>query len=215
MTSNKDYTMSSIYLLNTTTQKVVNAELWDTITEKNLADWEAEWTPELFKLLKALNKKDIDRKLWPQSRHWNWQEKMRAIEGLLSNRSFAIICNGMTQALMITDLTKRAQIESQKNNHIVYIDFLEVAPWNRKALIEQQPHYAGAGSILILAAIEMSKEEGFKGRIGLHSLPQSNDFYANKVGMTDHGQDAAYQNLRYYEMTPEQAEAFIEKGRTR
>ena len=57
--------------------------------------------------------------------------------------------------------------------------------------------------------------EGFKGRIGLHSLPQSNNFYANKVGMTDMGQDEEYQNLRYFEMTPEQAEAFIEKGRTK
>jgi hypothetical protein len=30
--------------------------------------------------------------------------------------------------------------------------------------------------------------------------------------MTDLGRDTANQNLRYFEMTPEQAEAFIAKG---
>lgn len=60
------------------------------------------------------------------------------------------------------------------------------------------------------AAIAVSEDEGFKGRLGLHSLPQADDFY-RKIGMTDLGQDAAYQNLRYFEMTSEQARAFFEQ----
>jgi hypothetical protein len=70
----------------------------------------------------------------------------------------------------------------------------------------------GVGSVLIGTAIELSKELEFKGRIGLHSLPQANGFYANFCGMTDMGPDSANHDLRYFEMTPEQAEAFIEKG---
>lgn len=31
--------------------------------------------------------------------------------------------------------------------------------------------------------------------------------------MTDLGQDSDYQNLRYFEMTPKQAEAFIREGK--
>jgi hypothetical protein len=46
------------------------------------------------------------------------------------------------------------------------------------------------------------------GRLGL-SLPQADAFY-RKIGMTDLGQDSAYQNLRYFEMTAEQARAFLE-----
>lgn len=45
---------------------------------------------------------------------------------------------------------------------------------------------------------------------GLHSLPQANGFYANTCGMTDLG--PGYDNLRYFEMTPEQAQVFIAKG---
>ena len=77
------------------------------------------------------------------------------------------------------------------------------------------PRYRGVGTILIRAAIELSKIEEFKGRIGLHSLPQANHFYANTCGMTDLGietTDKNHEGLRYFEMTPEQAQAFIEKG---
>ncbi|MGE6711914.1 hypothetical protein ACQKI2_17570, partial [Hyphomonas sp. NPDC076881] len=105
------------------------------------------------------------------------------------------------------------RLPDQKNDHLVYIDFVEAAPWNRREILGELPKFSGAGSILIRAAIEYSKVEGFKGRIGLHSLPQANDFYANRVRMTDLGQDSNYQNLRYFEMTPEQAEAFIREGK--
>lgn len=64
--------------------------------------------------------------------------------------------------------------------------------------------------MLLTAAIALSYEEGFKGRIGLHSLPQADAFY-RRIGMTDLGPDPACQNLRYFEMTVEQARAFFEK----
>lgn len=205
-------TLSPIALVHGERRELVDAELWDAITEKNLADWEAKWTPELLRLLEALYDKGVARKLWPQSRHWDWRQKTQAIEKRLDQQCFAIVCDGMTQAMMITELTKRARLKGQENDHLVYIDFVEAAPWNRREILGEPPRYSGCGSILIRAAIEYSKLEGFKGRIGLHSLPQANDFYANKVGMTDMGQDPDYQNLRYFEMTPEQAEAFIKEG---
>ena len=59
----------------------------------------------------------------------------------------------------------------------------------------------------------LSQELEFHGRIGLHSLPQANDFYDNTCGMTDLGADSDQQGLHYFEMTPEQTRAFIAKGR--
>jgi len=78
--------------------------------------------------------------------------------------------------------------------------------------VNTEPRYCGVGSIFIRTAIEVSRLEGFKGRIGLHSLPQSESFYGNKCGMTDLGKDSNYQDLRYFEMTPEQALSFVLKG---
>ena len=211
MRKKENVDISSVFLLDNQSGRMVDAELWDAITEKNLADWEADWIPELFEIMKALNQKGVERHLWPQSRHWHWSDKVKAIEGRLSNQCFSIVCDNTTQAMMITDLTRRAQLDVQKNSHLVYVEFLETAPWNRAGLIGKQSRYSGAGSILTRTAIELSKQEGFCGRIGLHSLPQSNDFYA-KAGMTDLGVDANYQNLRYFEMTPEQADEFVMKG---
>ena len=188
------------------------AELWDAITVKNLADWEAEWMPELFKLVQHLHRSGVERRLWPQSRHWNWRVKLKAIEGLLSQDCFSVVCEGMTQGLMITNTVSRARIDEQSGQHLVYVDFVETAPWNRSALSSAQPTYGGIGSILIHAAVDLSKQEGFKGRIGLHSLPQSNGFYANVCRMTDLGADSKYQNLRYFEFTPALAEAFLNRG---
>jgi hypothetical protein len=52
-------------------------------------------------------------------------------------------------------------------------------------------------------------EEGFHGRIGLHSLPSAELFYRDVIEMEDCGPDAAYQNLRYFEMTAERARDFL------
>mgnify|MGYP001574334861 FL=1 len=63
--------------------------------------------------------------------------------------------------------------------------------------------------MLLLAAVQLSLDEEFQGRIGLHSLPQADDFYSTKCGMTSLGRDGRYQNLTYFEMTREQAAEFL------
>src|SRR5713101_458825 len=188
-------TSSSVFLINVATGEPKPAQLLDAITEAQLADWEGEWLPELFKALQRLHRAGVERARWPQSRQWDWRKKVAVLQGMM----FA------------DTTTKRCRIPGQVGKDLVYVSFVENAPWNRKELFNP-PRYRGVGTILMRAAIELSKELEFKGRIGLHSLPQANGFYANVCGMTDLGPDAAYQDLRYFEMTPNQAEAFVEKG---
>ena len=206
-------TVSPVFLLNSATGQAEAAELWDAITETQLADYEGEWLPEQFKAVQRLKRAGVERKHWPQSRHWDWRRKTAALQGMLANPGFSVVCGDLTQGMMLVDTTmKRARIDSQKGKNLVYVSFVENAPWNRKELLFDPPRYRGVGSVLMRAAVELSKHEDFKGRIVLHSLPQSNSFYANTCGMTDLGPDQDYQGLRYFEMTPEQAEAFIAKG---
>ena len=205
--------VTPVWLTNRSTKEVVDAELWHGIVDKNLADWEDEWIPDLQRRLTLLNQQKVERRFWPQSRHWDWRDKLREIERRLANLSFAIMAEDMTQAMMTIDLTKRARMSGHEGQHLVYIDFLEAAPWNRNDLAEEPAKFGGCGSVLINAAIQQSILEGFKGRIGLHSLPQANSFYANACGMTDLGQDTNYENLRYFELDPDSARGFIEKGK--
>jgi hypothetical protein len=62
--------------------------------------------------------------------------------------------------------------------------------------------------VMIAAAVELSWELGYKGRIGLHSLTDAEFFYKKTCGMTELGRDSAHEDLMYFEMTEKQAEAF-------
>lgn len=205
---------TAVYLFNVARKEPEAAELWPAITERQLADWEGEWMPELFKAMHRLRRSGIERRHWPQSRHWNWRKKVAILQGMLANPGFSIVCDDLTQGMMIVDMVKyRSRIDGQSGKHLVYVEFVESAPWNRPELCGR-PRYRGVGSILVRAAVMLSEESEFQGRIGLHSLPQAYDFYASTCGMTDLGPDPDHRGLHYFEMTPDQAQAFIAKGRS-
>jgi hypothetical protein len=199
---------STVYLRKVATNESVVAELWDGIGPQNLADWTREWQPVLMRALQELVSRGVPMQHWPQSWHWNWETKVAHMSGLLGARTFCVVAESVTQGLMSVDLTKNARLEVQRAKPIVYVDYLEVAPWNRKDLVGSA-RFRGIGTVLIAAAIELSRQEDFKGRIGLHSLPQADDFYRNTCKMSDLQPDPAKQNLRYFEMTRDQAEAFM------
>jgi hypothetical protein len=197
-------TAHPILLLDKRTGKFVPAELVETINEGHLASVEKEWMPVLLRRLREL----VDqRQPLPENRHWVWREKVARIQGLLAYRTFAIVCEGQTQGLMQINTAVTSRLPGQVGKQLAYVDYLETAPWNRATIVEQ-PRFGLVGSVLIRAAIEVSLEEEFHGRIGLHSLPQSEAFYAKSCGMTDLGIDGTYENLRYFEMTPDQAVSF-------
>jgi hypothetical protein len=200
---------STIFLLETATGTSIEAELRDAIEEPQLVDWQTQWQPVLVKVLQELARRGVPIVQWPQSWHWDWRTKTAQIAGLLAYKGFCVVCAGVAQGLMRVDLNKMTRLPAQKGKPLVYVDYLEVAPWNRPDL-SQAVRYRGVGTALLVAAIAFSRDEGFNGRIGLHSLPQADGFYRDRCGMTDLGPDTAYQNLRYFEMMPDQATAFLE-----
>jgi len=109
---------------------------------------------------------------------------------------------------MFTDTVRHCRHPSQLNEHMVYIDLLATAPWNRPRFT-LTPLYRGIGLVLLTEAILQSREEGFGGRLGLHSLPGADDFYRDQIKMLDLGPDPKYDGLRYFEMTSDLADAFL------
>jgi hypothetical protein len=202
--------VSIIFLLDVTSGTGVEAELRDAIEEAQLVDWQTQWQPALIRTLQELARQGVPVAQWPQSWHWDWRAKNAEVSGLLAFQGFSVVCANMTQGLMRVDLTRTAQAPVQKGKPLVYVDYLEVAPWNRPDL-GQAVSYKGVGTALMVAAIALSEQEGFRGRIGLHSLPQAESFYRDHCGMIDLGPDATYQNLSYFEMTPDQAKVFLEE----
>jgi hypothetical protein len=143
----------------------------------------------------------------PQHFLWDWGAKSQKLQ-FLAYRCFGIECAGKWQGLMMVKITGQvARLDPDKGRDLVYIDYLESAPWNLATMVDT-PLYGGIGSVLMRTAVQLSYDEEFHGRIGLHALPQAEVFYRDDCEMQCCGPDPTYQYLPYYEMTREIAARF-------
>lgn len=202
---------TTIHLIDRQTGHLVEATLIDGVTREDVERAEAIWKPFLDEQVERMRAEGIPRSSWPQHRHWDWSQKQESTELYLAYRMFGIEYGSDIQGLMLA-LTagKHCRIESQMGKPLVYVHFLAAAPWNVPSIVKEQ-RYGLVGSILIATAIQLSIDEEFQGRIGLHSLPQSDEFYRDRCHMIDLGPDPVIQNLRYFEMTPELASEFLKE----
>jgi hypothetical protein len=186
-------------------EKLVEAELVDELSKDDLIRAHLDWAPVRLAALKRLHEA---KQPWPEHWHWDWSKKADMLD-LLAYRCMGIELGGHMQGLlMVSTIAAKGRLQSQKGKAVLYIEFLETAPWNIRDLAGA-PQLLGVGVRLVEAAIEFSSEEGFGGRVGLHSLPQSTEFY--RKYMTDLGLDSSQsQGLRYFEMSAEQVLYFLE-----
>ncbi len=195
-------------LLNRLTGKFETASIFKGLDENNFRDFETRWKPVLDKRASEFATWEAAAEGNAQDAHWDWVGKAKNES---TYDSFAIECEGMTQGLMLVDLTTHfARIQAQKGLDLCYVELIAAAPWNRSKF-SAQPKYKGAGRALLATAISMSIELEFKGRIGLHSLPESESWY-NYLGLTNCGLDATKRML-YFEMTEAQARSFLLTGK--
>jgi len=200
---------SAVYLKERQSGKFVEATLLEGLGRAEVEAAEALWIPFLQDALRQIKDSGIPKEEWPEHSHWDWRQKYEATEGLLAYKMFGIECGSQMQGMMlVTTAGKTCRIASQRGKQLVYVHFLAAAPWNVPSIVTN-PRFSLVGSILIAAAIHLSLAEEFSGRIGLHSLPQSDQWYSKGCGMTDLGPDPSIQNLRYFEMTPDQAAEFL------
>ena len=140
---------------------------------------------------------------------WDWRIKIESLESG-RQRLVAIECGGAVQGLLAVLSQPRPALLEPKGEPILYIDYLEAAPWNLKRPTSR-PQYLGVGTVMIAQAIKLSREWGWQGRVGLHSLSQAERFYRENCGMTDLGHDSDYYELTYFEYTESQAAHWLAK----
>jgi hypothetical protein len=190
-------------LLDRHTGLLVEATLFEEVSRETLIEVHIDWQPvRLEGLKRAIVAGNV-----PEHWHWDWSLKADKLK-LLAYRCFGIECERQMQGLMmVSTIARRSRIASQVGKPVLYAEYVESAPWNLADMVEK-PRFSGVGIALLEAAIQFSIGEGFGGRLGLHSLPQSEPFYQRY--MTDLGIDEDKEGLRYFEMTLEQAQAFLE-----
>jgi len=193
---------------------LVKAVLNSGLQPEDLLTIENAWSSFRGGISDTLTKKNVPRLEWPQSLFWDWSKKAPLLRQLQC-KGFGLVCDNEWQALMLTKTWDCvARLPSDKGKPIVYVDFLEVAPWNWNVnALGQRSKFRGIGSLLLREAILQSEEETFQGRVGLHSLPQSESFYEKICGMTRIGPDPQKQNLVYYEFERDARVEFRKAGK--
>ena len=202
------------------TGELIDAELNDALSLSDLLDAQALWAPEKILIAKQFLQRGVDKAHWPQSLHWNWAEKAVALQpyapGPLSAfRLFGIAAEGKWQGILLACSVGHHAKLGAPNRDLVYVDFVENAPWNWDLQhIDQKRRLGGLGRQLLELAVQWSEDLGLKGRTGLHSLYQSESFYRDGCKMTDLGEDPGYnprltRPLRYFEFSEAQARAFL------
>lgn len=200
-------------LVRRATDEVVAVELHDALRRADLELIERSWASDRARIMADLLRADVARRAWPESLHWDWSRKASELD-LLALRGFGIFCERAWQGAMMTrTVGHRAKLVEDRNKPLVYIDFLEAAPWNwRVAPIGQERRLKGVGVVLMREAVSQSIDEGFHGRVGLHALPQAEQFYSRVCGMTRVEEEPGAGPLVYFEFTRAQGRAFLQGG---
>lgn len=198
--------------------KAFKIDLAEGLDTSHLDFMEAEWTPALkrqynlailqfFQLPPADRTQEkwyeISGKLAVQDHHWVWRTKCSIAPGT-NRRVFSLLNSGEVEAAMVLLFGEKSRDPSPQP--IVYVDFVAVAPWNRQPFQDPQ-RFRRLGTIMLGAAVELSRTLGNDGRCGLHSLPQSEGFY-RQIGMRDFGLDPSKSSLRYFEFDASAANTF-------
>ncbi len=182
---------------------LVPAEMHRSLSAEDLMSVETLWSParEAGFALALRQGRAVEH------RHWDWRRK---IQSLMAGRHciFGIRCEGRYEGLMAILVEPRPSRLNPDGGPILYVDYLEAAPWNLKGMTDR-PRYLGIGTRLIAEAVLVSRELGLGGRVGLHALPQAEEFYRNRCGMIRLGFDEDYYDLPYFEYTEAEASRWL------
>lgn len=202
-----------IEIIDRKTGQPVEAELLDGLAPEDLMLLESVWTPHRLRILEQVLRAGLPHEDRPQSLNWNWRAKAQHLR-LTQASGYAVVCDGQWQGAMLTkSATYFSQLGEDRGKPLIYIDFLEVAPWNWIiSAIAQFGQFATVGQQLFYRAVRQSLEEGCGGRIGLHALPQSRRFYCDVCYMVSLGIDDEKEGLECFELTAKQAERLLERN---
>lgn len=202
-----------IQILSNETNEFVAATMLSGIAASDLFRLEDEWHPARSEVRQQLLARNIPHKDWPESLHWDWARKAPVLR-LLQYQGFGVVYGGQWQGCMLTieSPVHVCRLNLDKGKPLVYVDFLEIAPWNWVIKgIAQCGRYRTVGSWLFWKAVQFSDEVGFHGRIGLHALRQS-EWYYERLGLQPIERDANKQDLLYFELPRAKAREILNRG---
>lgn len=174
-------------------------EGWDIVTA-NSAD--ETWGAFNVKLMRHISQqgyaeaqlKEVLDGIQIDDSHWRWLNKSLAFQSG-EYRWFFLMAEGYPQAACLIYHPKPS---AYTGNGIYYIEFIAVAPWNRKNPMMQRA-FDGVGTLLIRKVCSYAQNVlGLKPGFSLHALPKASGYYVS-IGMEPFP-DLDKGGLSYFEM---------------
>lgn len=135
------------------------------LTSKHVEDFAMRWQL----LLEEASEED---------KYWNWHFKQRISQTHDNHEAYAVECEGVTQGLMAIETQQHRSVLAP-GEPLVYVARLSSAPWNR-GQIQEPPRFRRVGTLLLRFSRIRSLALGYKGRVGLHALPNAEGFYERR-----------------------------------
>ena len=193
--------MTAVRLLNRQSGEIVEAELVVDPSQAVVVDTELRWQHFRDLAEERLLREGIPI---PESQSWDWENKFTTADRN-SVRFFAIDRLGRIEGLMMLAISPRvSRARNAADDKVLYVEFLEAAPWNLPGYVGEKAEFKGIGITLLACAVGVSMETGCKGMIGLHSLPQAEAFYLH-LGFDDLGLDDSEGCHYFFELSQEPA----------
>ena len=147
--------------------------------------------------------RDILNKLGIPDRHWDWRLKC-AVAAKTNRKVYGLLNGEHVEGVMVLELGHTDRCTP--GLPLVYVEFVAAAPWNRSA-IRRPERFRSMGTLMLGAAVEVSRMQGLDGRCGLHSLLAAEGFY-RRIGMKEFGIDPSKEGMRYFEFDASAAKTF-------
>lgn len=175
-------------------ERALPVELIDGITREEFLHIDESW-----RAFKDGHDHGRPRLSLPENHLWNWQCKsVQPPAG--SFRFIGVKYQGVVEGLLMLSLKAVAsKLPVTRNLPVLYVEYLETAPWNQLAYAGSSRRFLGVGTVLISAAIDESFRHGCAGRLSLHTLDDAKPFYLSQ-GFISLGYD------------PEEGFDYLERG---
>ena len=135
------------------------------LTSKHVEDFVRQWRSQL-------------EKTSQEDKYWDWHFKQRLSATRDNYETYAVECEGVTQGLIALETQKHRSV-LEPGESLVYVVALSAAPWNRKQ-VQNPPLFKRVGTLLLRFSRIRSLALGYKGRVGLHALPDAEGFYERR-----------------------------------
>lgn len=161
------------------------------LSPKHVENFASTWQPSLRQASQA-------------DKYWDWHFNQRLSTTCDNYESYAIECEDRLQGLLALETQQHRSVLTP-GAPLIYIVALSAAPWNRKQL-QTPPLFRRVGTLLLNFSRIRSLALGYKGRVGLHSLPDAEGFYERRQMMRFDFPTDAYvdddEPLAYFEYPP-------------